>query len=140
MYSAVPSTFPVRVSRVLPKSFAMPKSESLIRRPSRVSNRLAGLMSRWVMPRSWAWRGARPVSMPRRATSRQADAVDQLHGVEQLPVLLPEPEQLHDVGVIQSLQRFNLGLEALPEIGFLRQGRREDFDRRRLVGLDVDPL
>ena len=52
MYSGVPSTEPVAVFTP-PADLAMPKSISLIL-PSFVSMTLAGLMSRWTMPRRWA--------------------------------------------------------------------------------------
>jgi hypothetical protein len=49
---------------------ARPKSATL-HRPARVSNRLAGLMSRWITPRECAWASASAAS----ATSAQARSV-----------------------------------------------------------------
>ena len=48
---------PVRVRRASPWTWARPKSATQ-RRPSASSSRLAGLMSRWRMPRAWAWSSA----------------------------------------------------------------------------------
>ena len=67
----------------------------------------------------------------------QAAPVDQLHGVEQDPILFAEAEELHDVGVVELPQGLDLDREALAKIGLVGQRGRQDFDRRRLVGLDV---
>ena len=58
MYSAVPTSPPSIVSRVLPNSRAMPKSVSLISSSESVSKILAGFISRCMMPWSWACRRA----------------------------------------------------------------------------------
>src|SRR3712207_3964206 len=50
MYSGVPATRPVRVSRRSSAARARPKSDSLTRWPACSSRMLPGLMSRWIRP------------------------------------------------------------------------------------------
>ena len=71
-------------------SQAMPKSATLTL-PSRRTMMFWGLMSRWMMPRLWAWPRARTIWVMKCSASRQfswplllhillqGDAVDQLH-------------------------------------------------------------
>ena len=127
----------------------MPKSESF-NRPSAASSKLPGLMSRWMMPRSCAWR-KRPADVdahPRhlapieRASPPQfllqAVAVDQFHRIEQVALLLAEAEQPNDVRMVELAKRLDLGLEADAKAFFLGQGGGEKLDRGRLARLAVN--
>ena len=61
---------PVRVRLRSLGNRARPKSV-IQSAPSGSIKRLAGLMSRWRMPRPWAWSSASAASTPSRATLRQ---------------------------------------------------------------------
>ena len=67
-------------------------------------------------------------------------AVDQLHRIEQVALLLAEAEEPDDVGVVEFAERFDLGLEAAAKTLLLGQGGREEFDGGRLARLAVDRL
>ena len=151
MNSAVPNTLPAIVCPRLPKSRAMPKSESFTS-PSAVSSRLPGLMSRWIDaavvgvaeglghldadPQHFA-----PGEDPPAAQLRfQAAAGDQFHGVEEVVALLAEAEEADDVRMIELAEGLDFGLEALAEVGLVDEGLGEELDGGRLAALGVDPF
>ena len=63
----MPRKAPLTVSRGSSVTRARPKSVRQSR-PSFASSRLAGLTSRWTIPRAWAWCSASATSASRRAT------------------------------------------------------------------------
>ena len=67
-------------------------------------------------------------------------AVDQLHSVEQVALLLAKAEEPDDVGVVEFAERFDLGFEPAAKTLLLSQGSREEFHGGRLARLAVDRL
>ncbi len=149
MYSAVPSTPPAVVAPSLPKSLAMPKSESFTL-PSRAKSRLAGLMSRWTTPRSCACLSApqtcTAISLtsahsnrrPRRSSSSRLVPSTELHGIEHHAVLLAPAQQPHDVVVPQLAKRFDLDIEASAKVRVRGQRGGQHLDGRRFARIDID--
>ena len=73
-YAAVPNSSPLLVIVSSLCSRAIPKSATC-RPRSRSSRKFAGLMSRWTIPRSWAWSSAEAASRSqRRASSRVTES------------------------------------------------------------------
>ena len=67
----------------------------------------------------------------------QADAVDQLHGIEQHAVLLAVAVQADDAFVPQRFERFDLGFEPFAKSLGLGQVRRQRLDRHALAGFGI---
>ena len=77
MYAGDPTICPVEVSSVSPdRSLPIPKSVTFETSPS-VSRMFAGLMSRWITPRSWAWARASATS----ATIRTRSLTERAPGI-----------------------------------------------------------
>ena len=112
---------------------------------SRLTIRLAGLMSRWTMPCLCA--KARPLqisidqldALPRVERRPAPDqlgqrlARDVLHGDERLAVVLADVVDGDDVGVLQPRRQPRLALEALAHVGVVdaqHLDRDEAIDRR----------
>lgn len=70
----------------------------------------------------------------------QAASVDVFHRVEQPPFLLAESEQTDDVRMVQLAKRFDFHFESLAEPRIVVEAGRQDLDRHRLLGLQVDAL
>jgi len=82
-----------------------------------------------------------PVKMPAgQQFVLQAAAVDVFHRVEEPPFFLAESEQADDVRMVQLAKRFDFYFESLAEPRIVMEPGRQDLDRHRLLGLQIDAL
>ena len=120
-----------RVGRVRNRRFSAGRSRS--------SRMLAGLMSRWRMPCSWAWASPSQMPVTRRMTSAgiDGDAVgrveerlpgDILHDDEEHAVDFAEIVNADEIGVVQAGHRLGFGFEAGAERGVVTEFLRQDLD------------
>ena len=136
---------------MVPNSRAMPKSASFTWRSS-ANRMLAGLMSRWMMPWSWACLSARAELdgdvgdfAPVEASAGlelvfEAAAADQLHRIEEDAVLLAVAVEADDAFVAERLERFDLGFEAFAEALGLGEVGVEGLDGDVLAGFGIGRL
>ena len=148
IYSAVPTSPPSDVMRVLPNSRAMPKSASLtsLLAGQQQIRRLEIAMDHAVVVGMLERLGEHDAEMGRLAPVEPAAGLqlvleirplDQLHHVIEMPLLLAKAIQANDVGVLELLEGLDLGLEPLAKPLFDGQPGAEDLDGRHLAGLDV---
>ena len=141
MYASVPSAAPLRLASAGSCTFATPKS-STFTVPERVTIRLAGLMSRWMIR---CWCACASACAACTATSsaccRSERALLQQPG-QRLPldvlddeviefVLASDVEQGADVGMVQPRNEMGLAIEPCAEVRRRTQGAATRPSRRR---------
>ena len=144
--SAAPST--ALTFFISPKSVRMQCSSS----PSPSIRTLAGLTSRWTIPRACAASSASATCAISRAASggaslrppassaARSEPVDVLHRHEQPPVLRARAVDAHDVRMADRDLRLVLALEADPELAILAELRRDHLQRDVAVELEMAGL